>query len=306
MTFSWVVRVLVAAATAEFVLLRLVLRVGPVVPRNEMTEMFFGAVTLAGTAALNAATILSVLAVALWLWQRGPRQWGLQGIVVGATVALLAVGSLIQPDSLIGLAWSGGLTLAAFLLGYKRRAGLAFLPGLAYGTAVLSRVSGLWPGTGFWMGVAEAAVVVFGLALFATNLRQQHRLQLAAGLLPGFALVAGLSLTGWMVKAIGIWALGISFYLPAPFYGLALAGFIWQVLAHTHGTGRVGLLLMGLAGLRTDFSYLALLSLTSLLAWTGEPSEPEGGRAWARASPGRAEWATEPCGPSRPSVLPTR
>jgi hypothetical protein len=306
LTFSWAVRVLVVAAAAEFALLRVVLRVGPVVPRNEATEIFFGAVTLAGTAALNAATILSVLAVALWLRQRGPRQWGLPDIVVGATVALLAVGSLVQPDSLIGLAWSTGLALAAFLLGYKRRAGLAFLPGLAYGTAVLSRVSGLWPGTGFWMGVAEAAVVAFGLALFATNLRHRHWLQLAAGLLPGFGLVAGLSLTGWMVKAVGIWALGISFYLPAPFYGLALAGFIWHVLAYTRGTGRAGLLLMGLAGLRTDFSYLALLSLTGLLAWTGRPFGPEGGWAGAQASSGRAEWATERRGPSRPSVLPTR
>lgn len=75
-------------------------------------------------------------------------------------------------------------------------------------------------------------------------------------------------MAGWFVKAVGIWTVGLTFYLPAPLYGLALAGLVRELLS-SRGSRRSGLLLMGLGGLRTDLSYFALLGLLGVLMWAG-------------------------------------
>ncbi len=267
MSFEWSVRVVLAAALLEFGLLRIILRFGPFLPRTAVTDAIFAAVAFLGTAALNAAVLLGMAAVAAWLLQSRTADPHLREAAVVVTAASLGVGSFIWPEAPLALVWTAGLSLTALLSGLQGQPRLALLPALAYGAATVSHLPDPWPGTGFWVGLAEAAVTGLGLGFFAANLRTRSPALLAAGLVPGLALVAGLSLAGFMVRALGVWALGVSFYLPAPLYGAALAGFVWQLLADRGSIRPLGLLLMGLGGLRTDLSYFALLGLVGLLAW---------------------------------------
>ncbi len=269
MTFEWLVRLTLVGALVEFGLLRIILRFGPFLPRTAVTDAIFAATVFLGTAALNAAVVVGFLAVAAWLLQSRRAAPNPQEITALATAASLAIGSLVWPDSTLALIWSGGLSLTALLFALREGPRFALLAGCAYGAATLSHLPNPWPGAGFWTGVAEASVTGLGLGLFAANLPIRNPARLATGLMPGLALVAGLSLAGFMVRALGVWALGVSFYLPAPLYGAALAGFIWQLIADWRNTRAAGLLLMGLGGLRTDLSYFALLGLAGLLAWGG-------------------------------------
>ncbi len=278
MSFGWAIRAVAVAALVEFGLLRVVLRLGPVLPWTPAAKALFDGVVLAGTAALNAAAILGAIAVALWVFKEadfGPRRWA-----VALTGTSLVVGSFIPLAELAG-AWAAGLALVALLGGFEARSRVALLPATAYGAVAVYWIIGAETGTGLWVGLAEAAAVGLGFWFFFRNLPLRSLRRLAGGLLAGLALTATLYLAGWLVKAVGIWTVGISFFLPAPFYGLALAGLLWQLLADRQDVRGVGLLLLVLGGLRVDVSYFALLSLTGLLGWQypGPRFRPPGGPA---------------------------
>lgn len=265
MNFNWAVRGAAVAALVEFGLLRVVLRLGPALPWTPATAVFFDGAVLVGSVALNVAVILGAIAVALWLREKigtdsGPRTW-----VVAMTAASLVGGTLAAPAELAAL-WPTGLAIVALLGGLEGRSGVAVLPAAAYSTVAAHWVIGSKAGTGLLSGLAEVGVVGLGLWFFFSNLPAQNPQRLAGGLLVGLALTAALTFTGWLIKAVGIWTVGITFFLPAPIYGLALSGLLWQLLADRRSIRGAGLLLT-LGGLRVDVSYFALLHLTGLLGW---------------------------------------
>lgn len=271
MSYQWVFRGALLAAVAEFILLRVLLRLGPILPATPTTETIFRAVALGGTWALNAAVILGLVAVGLWVREARRRGWGLPEGAVGVTWVLLIAGSLASPTGPMVL-WPAALALTALSFGVRNRYPPAVLAGLTYGAAAAASPPGLWPGPGFWTAMAEAGAVGLGLLFLARGSVREERAKLAAGLVAGLILTLGLFVAGWFVKAVGIWTVGLTFYLPAPLYGLALAGLVRELLS-SHEPRRSGLLLMGLGGLRTDLSYFALLGLMGVLTWAGPRHE---------------------------------
>jgi len=127
---------LVAAAVAETLLLRLATRVGVHVPRGEAARTGIHAASLLGTLALNLASVLAIGLVVLVLALLVLRREGGPGRLVLATLSagmLWGLGSTLTTDSLtgdalfgltmtllvvgvgVGLAWRAGLTVEARL-----------------------------------------------------------------------------------------------------------------------------------------------------------------------------------------------
>lgn len=286
MSYQWAFRGVLAAALVEFIFLRVLLRLGPILPATPTTETAFRALALGGTWALNVAVILGLVALGLWVWEAQGRRWGLPEVATAITWVFLVIGSLVSPTGPVVL-WPVTLALTALSFGLRNRYPPALLAGLAYGATAAASPPGLWPGPGFWAALAEAGVVGLGLLLLTRGSAKEQRAKLVVGLVAGLILALALFVAGWFVKAVGIWTVGFAFYLPAPLYGLALAGLVRELLS-SQGSRRSGLLLMGLGGLRTDLSYFALLGLLGVLMWAGcwDPLQAAAGQSGHRPARG--------------------
>lgn len=267
MNYRWAFQGVLAAALAEFILLRVLLRLGPILPATPTTETAFRVLALGGTWALNVAVILGLVAIGLWVWEAQGHRWELPEVATAITWVFLVIGSLVSPTGPVVL-WPVTLALTALSFGLRNRYPPALLAGLTYGATAAASPPGLWPGPGFWAALAEAGVVGLGLLLLTRGSAKERRAKLVVGLVAGLIPTLTLFVAGWFVKAVGIWTVGLTFYLPAPLYGLALAGLVRELLS-SRGSRRSGLLLMGLGGLRTDLSYFALLGLLGVLMWAG-------------------------------------
>jgi hypothetical protein len=140
--------------------------------------------------------------------------------------------------------------------------------------AVLTQAAGAWalalPAAGVASSAAEAAAVGTALVLPWALRPPWHRRHLLLGGLLGLGLVAALAVRPWVVATMAMWTVAFSLFLPGALHAAALASVAattWALLEGSPAARRtgLGLLLVGLAGLRLDFTYAALLTLAGTL-----------------------------------------
>jgi hypothetical protein len=239
--------VLVWAVVAEFLALRTFLRLGSVLPDREALLPLYRAVEVGGLAAMNLAALtaaaLTALLTVLVLAPGGPQ------------VAPRAAAPAPFGRQLLG----PGLVVAALAVAVY--AGVA----QAFG----ARTHEL-PGASSAYLAAEALAVGAALALpwcYRPAWRKRH---LAVGGAVGLVLAMALLTRPWVVATIAMWTVGFSLFLPGALYAAALASAAATTWALLDGDSSsrmsgCGLLLVGLAGLKLDFTYTALLALAGVV-----------------------------------------
>jgi uncharacterized membrane protein YecN with MAPEG domain len=299
--------VLLLAAVVEFLALRLLIRMGPMLPeaaRGDAAAAVTQGLILFGTVAQNLALLLILALLALMGWRNaqislkdkscsGLRRSGRAQAALTVSLALTVV--LFVAHTLAGPA-APPLLYAAFLLATfttmaaalgavncpsQRRA----WPALFGATYLLV----LYPTLGATLALrlpfvpaahslAEiGAVLAACLAPLALRPRFDWRALLVAVTSAG--LLAGMWFSiSWLPPTLMIWTVAFTGFLPAPFYIVALGLFLYALLALTFNGGEratpvpavvLGLTLIALGGLRWDFSYYVLLGLLGFLILSG-------------------------------------
>lgn len=266
-----------AAALVEFLLLRVAIRLGPMLPQQPAVLRAADAVILLGSTAMNVAALLTI--GALWLAACRVSSHALRGLLAAAGILTLAR-VLAAHSDLIFLLYTA-VALAAMLwllaspaLPFRRRVLLSALLAvyglLAYPVAAASveRLGWRWPAAPGAFFVAEGlAVAVAWLAFLVFPARRNRWRMVAALALTTLAVGFWLS-RPWLALTLSQWTVGFTGFLPIGLYFVAL----WLFTATVVGlaTGRRaevwGLLLVALAGLRWDYTYLSGLALLGFLA----------------------------------------
>lgn len=311
---SLFLRLVLVAGLAEFVLLRVVMRLGPVLPQAEALELLYQAAFVVGVAAMNLAFLAGLGLLALAAISLVERR-RLEPLAAASLVALLAFGApllLGAHRALLGWQAVAALALLSSWLVTARpapatlRAGqlaavataLAFYPSLAG----LGQAAMALPGTSLALTAAETAATLVPLAL-AWPLRQRwRRSDLALGALPAVLLLGAWMGARWMVGAAAMWSFAFALFLPGPVYALALGLFLASLRILSRGDpaerqAALGLALVALAGLKMDFAYFAVLALSGYLVLGLLPAEQS-------SHPGLALPGTK--APSREAAPPVR
>lgn len=309
-------RVLLGAVVLEFFLLRVVLRMGPAFPQNEMTNSAANALFHVGTWSSNLAVLLSIAlltAFAVTGLRRNDGLFRLRGLIAVCAISLV-LASLFWPTS--GARFTGpgvlfGLVIASFAViafifataGQRGRPLALLLTLLAlYAAAAyhyLSRAGGSiglsLGGTTEALTVAEAlAVAVAPVAFFALRPGRNARAAVIATILT-IVLAGAYARGAWMVSALAIWDLGFTGFLPPFVYLLAFWLFLYTTVALFHQRSReqqaLGLALIALAGIKLDYSYFNLLALSgyALLAWAAPQARAQEQAAVESKAPVRAQ-----------------
>lgn len=281
--------VMLIAAVAEVVLLRVALRLGPVVPAQVDVLPIFGVVEKLGVIALNvgvlAASLLIVM-VALDALHHGPSRLLLAGILLGSVLVNLGLGPLVGllPDGSPGLL-HGTVTGAAILLTVlcsSQPRPVAIVLGLVALAQMLALAQGVAgtvardPAGAFGarpIVAAEGVAVVAALLLPWLCRVKPRRGELAAGAIAGLAVTLGGAVQPWGLATVAIWTMAFSLFLPPILYGSALASIVVAGLALRREPGgaelAAGLALVWLAGLKLDVSSFALMGLAGLVIASG-------------------------------------
>jgi hypothetical protein len=288
------IAVLAVAAVAEVLLLRIALRLGPVLPNQADVLPLFALVEWLGVVALNVGVLAGAVVIGMTaleaakLDQRGGARISradlpLAFALVAAVLVNLGLPRLlgVGPDGLAALV-HGGVTGAAIVLTVLGSTqpprvrfalglvGLAQVLALAQATTrSLDLFAGAGPGP---LVLAEIVAVVAALALPWLLKVRPRRGELALGAVAGLLVAIGGTLQPWGLATVAIWTMGFSFFLPPILYGAALASVLATGLALWHrprrpGGGELatGLLLIWLAGLKLDVSSMALMAVAGLV-----------------------------------------
>lgn len=282
---------LLASALAEFVLLRVVMRLGPVLPPGDAATAAMSWVFRFGVAALNLAAILVVPTLGILSYKAFKRE-GLPGAwPMGAAAGLAAAVMLLGSVQAVLLRGSGppalpfivsivSLVVASLPLASAGIRGLALLPIgaalAAYGAAHYHYMSrsgaalgiALPRGTGAFAAAEGLALTVAPLALFA--FRPGLRVGAAAAATAVTALAGGFYWSSpWMASALAIFDVAFTLYLPIYLYFAALWTAIYAVISLFAQPGArlaaIGLALMSLSGLKLDYLNYSLQGLTGFL-----------------------------------------
>lgn len=288
-------RVVVGAAVAEFLLLRVFLRLGPFLPAEETLLPLYRAVETLGLAAMNLAMLagaglLAAYASAL-TWRR-PADALLGVLLLAALLGNLGLGVLLGVAALpAAVAAQAATTLLAVLAlglgGFVWRPGrpalalvsLAQAAALYHVLAPAANALGLALPSGVAPAfTAEALAVGAALALpwgLGGALRRRH---VIVGLALGLVLFIASVVRPWTVATIAMWTIAFTLFLPGALYAAALAAgtsaalALWASPSEGARRAAAGVLLIALAGLRLDFSYCALLGLVGLLVARRAPA----------------------------------
>ncbi|MCX6023486.1 MAG: hypothetical protein NTZ05_17495 [Chloroflexi bacterium] len=283
---------LLAAVLTEAAALRIALRFGQALPPDERLGQTFRLVTTVGIVAQNLAVILGAAILLDLGWRQvrqpeaGRRFAGLLLLAAGAATAALTFGgaspALAAGAALLSFgAMAAAVTTAPKDLLDRGRRAWAALAALAYGMLYahyLAQAAGSFgaavSGAAAAYFAAEGVAVLAALALIPL-LRPRWRAgrALAAAALPAL-LLYGLWQRAWTVASLSVWTFGFTLFLPGPLYALALGVFLYTLrsLAQGNAAGRrfaLGLALLGLAGLKVDYSYFNLLALLAMCMLTG-------------------------------------
>jgi hypothetical protein len=291
---------LVAAAVAETLFLRLATRVAVHVPKGEAARAGAHVAALLGTLALNLASVLAIGIVVVVLALLVLRIEGALGRLALATLAagmLWGLGSTLTTGSPLGDALFGlTMTMLAVCVGFglARRTGLPLRARVAIGLMVVAyacyqyyslshlfyRVldySTVPPLAVPVLRLGEGLVVVAGAAAFwAWGARRWRHAGFAGTSIVAvavFVIAAGSLAPSATTSILSLWTTGLSLFLPLPLYLLALGLYLLTVIACLRSgedfwTG-AGLLLVLLAGYMPEATYDHLLLLLGLAFLSG-------------------------------------
>lgn len=311
---------LLVLAGAEFLLLRLLLRTGPMLPEGAWVGRLMEVVYRLGIGALNLALLAAVVLLSLLVVAaaRAPeRTRGLWLPVLCAVAGVFALIGAMAPAALVQDAAAARTILAGTMaasLAAMAVAGLAGGPAgrrrwlvwhllliyaLLYGHYLL-RSAGVPALAPQLAGMAEGLIaLVPALALWVLRPGPRRRAALAAAMV---ALPAGgfYAAQPDMWAAFGMWNLGLTSWLPGWVYVAALALFVYTVVAAATrpraDLAALGLAIAALGGMRVDDTYFNLLALTGLLlafqpaaAATNVAATPEASSARAAEQDGACE-----------------
>ncbi len=272
---------LMTSVLVEFVAMRVLSRIGPLLPDEPTWDSLFQLLQTVGLGALNLI-ILSAVAVLLAEYGRSVRRGDARTSLTAAVCALAAV--LILLLSFLGMSatsmLAGSLALGVsiailFALCVRNPRERSFHCFLLIIFLVLTSYYAAKGATGLGSGsrdsaalyfLAEALAVVAGLAVPLVFRPDWHSKTAVTCLLllALWALVAWSR--PWALATLVMWNTGFSLWLPAPLYAVGLGVFLYTVLALAQGDapGRgtaMGLLLIVAAGLKLDYSPYALMAL---------------------------------------------
>jgi len=300
---------LVTAAVAETLFLRLTTRVGVHLPKGDIASAGIHAASFVGTLALNFASVLTIglvvvlLALLVLRVEGGAARLTLAALSAGM---LWGLGSTLASDSLLANALFG-LTMTALVLvmgvAVAWRARLSREARLAIGLMVASYAcyqyyslahllyraldySTVPPLAVPMLRLGEGLVVVAAAAVFwAWGARSWRRAGVAGASFTGVAMLvvaAGSFAPAATSSILALWTTGLSLFLPLPLYLLALGLYLLTVFAclrrgEDFWTG-AGLLLVLLAGYMPEATYdhLLLLLGVAFVAGAARAAAPRG------------------------------
>lgn len=268
------------AALVEFLSLRLLIRLGPVLPHTQAVVSLTEALMFIGAVALNFALLLTLAVLSTMAWQTSHYllKFCLTAVVV-LTIGLALAGDAPPPLLFaIFLFFSLGIVgIALWFAGHSHlyKIWLALFGGaylaLAYPTLV-NTLHVTLPFTAQARGISELLLILATLS--APFILRPRRDWIAAvvGVI-GVILLAGLWFSvQWLPPTLMIWSIAFSGYLPAPVYVLALGVWFYTFTSLIRNGRRdqaLGLALIALGGMRWDLSYYALLALAGFLLLSG-------------------------------------
>ena len=297
--------VALVAAVAEVVLLRVSLRLGPVLPTQMNVLPVFAVVEWLGVVALNVGVLAASLLIgvaALNALRSGPRI--LAVVLLGAVLVNLGLGPLVGllPDGSPGLLHAvmtgAAVLLTVFCSSQPRRVAIVLgLVGLAQVLALAQAVTGnaAWSSpTGALGGrsivAAEVVAVISALLLPWLCRVRPRRGDLAIGAAAGLIVAVGATVQPWGLATVAIWTMAFTLFLPPILYGAAVTSVLVAGLALRRQPGGVelaaGLVLVWLAGLKLDISSFALMALAGLTIASGLARTPVPGASVGVSLPG--------------------
>ncbi len=272
---------LAVAALIEFLSLRLFIRLGPVLPRAEITVTLTETLITIGSVALTFALLLALST--LILTARQSSRASLKYCVIA--VIVLTVGHALAGDAPPPLLYVAFILFALMTMGvalwFVRR--LSFYTGwlalfvaaylaLAYPTLVNTLHLTL-PFTAEARSLSELLIILATLTAPMVPLRtrgpRRDWTAVVVGVI-GAVVLAGLWFSvSWLPPTLMIWSVALTGYLPAPIYILAFGLWLYtftSLIKYNDARRRaLGLALIALGGLRWDVSYYALLALIGFL-----------------------------------------
>ncbi len=293
-TVWFLARTLLVCAIVEFVLLRILLRLGPVLPEDALTTTVLAGTRQMGLLSLNLAIVAGMaFMVALWISLHGSADEVAPRLVRPAlTLALAAtLAGFVLPYVSKGAWGAVALTfqsvmslLALFLLSaglLSRRATLpmavvllalyiaAFYHYLGRASAVLGSPL---PGASVSLLVAEAMTAFLAPALLLAVAPRRRVRALVAGAIAAIVYLGIALRMPWAASALAIWDFGFTSALPSYWYAGALGVLAYAVVtlmgSKQWAPAGAGLALMALGGLRVDYGYYTLLIMCGALLVT--------------------------------------
>ena len=294
--FRQLATVLLAAALAETLLLRLVTRMGVHMPKEGAVSGAFESASLLGSLAFNLASLLAITLVVLLLagmvLRLGSRPRGLA--LAGLSLALLwGLGQSLATDAPVADALFGvAATLLVGFVGlglvrgqempYRARIALSLIVAayFCYQYYALGHLfyrlldyTAVPPLSIAVLRLGELlAVVAGGAAFWAWGIARWQRvgpLGLAAVTALLVALVIASLSPSSTTAILALWTTGLTLFLPIPFYILSLALFLLTMMACWRSGDAfwtaAGLLLILLAGYMPEATYHHLLLLLGVI-----------------------------------------
>ncbi|MCC6176706.1 MAG: hypothetical protein IT305_15465, partial [Chloroflexi bacterium] len=228
--------VVLIAALAEVALLRIALRLGPVLPAHGDVLWVFAGIERVGVVALNVGVLAGSLLIGLVAVDALRVGWGgipLALALIGAVTVNLGLQQLVSvlpagtPAMLHSL-----VTGAAVLLTVMRASPTARLRvalALIGTTQVLTLVQTMSLSTDLRAGalslsvpplvLAEIGAVISALALPHFLRARPRRGEIVLGVLVGLLVTVAATVQPWGLATIGIWTMAFSLFLPPILYG---------------------------------------------------------------------------------------
>lgn len=278
--------VVLIAAIAEVLLLRIALRLGPVLPAQGDVLWVFAVIERVGVVALNVGVLAGSLLIGLVAVDALRAGWGgipLALALLGAVMVNLSLQPLVSalpagtPAMLHGLVTGAAVLLTVMsasqtarlrvtlaLVGTTQVLALAQAMSLSIGLTADTTAFSVRP-----LVLAEVGAVVSALALPYLLRVRPRRGEVVLGVLVGVLVTIAATVQPWGLATIGIWTMAFSLFLPPILYGAAIASVIVTILSLRREPGGAeiisGLALIVLAGLKLDVSAYAVMALTGLL-----------------------------------------
>ena len=271
--------ILLIASLTEAILLRLLLRLGPVLPQTPFVSQLADAGRLIATTALNLAYLLTICVLLLIAWRafQSARWLGIAMIVALSIELVNALGFNSAYATLAFHVLVFFMMLAALWLTHPSR-WLALGLILVFAATEFATYTKLvnvfaFPGFTAIPALAETcavlAVIPFAIAWRGESKRAW--LAMFVALIAAASFLAMTTFVAWLPPLLAVWDFSFTLFLPDGVYALALWLFAYAILSgwHSHRLAVIGLLLIAFGGLRPDYAYAQHLNWVGFLLVAG-------------------------------------